>query len=153
MLTIDPEPLPVAFFKSPTSEPGSVLFNSSDNRPVRVYFQEALRFSMQIHQSKINDAIVLELSGRLNSQTSGDLEKVVDRVTANGARRLVFGCEGLEYCSSAGLRVFLTSVKLQKSLGGRCVFAALSPAVREVFEIAGFPEVFEIRPTIAEAAA
>ncbi len=106
---------------------------------------------MQIKQSIINSATVLELKGRLNSQTSGDLEKVVDRGIANGSGSLVFGCGGLDYCSSAGLRVFLTAVKRLKPLGRRCVFAELSPAVSEVFEIAGFLEVFEIRATVAEA--
>ncbi len=106
---------------------------------------------MDIHLSKIDAALILDLKGRLNALTSGELEKTVDRAINNGERHLVFGCEGLEYCSSAGLRVFLTTVKRLKASGGRCVFAALSPSVHEVFDIAGFLEVMDIRPGIAEA--
>lgn len=107
---------------------------------------------MEIQQSKINNALVFELKGRLNSQTAVGLEHEVARMIDLGESHLVFGCAGLDYCSSAGLRVFLTAVKRLKASGGRCVFAALSPAVREVFEIAGFLEVMEIREDISQAA-
>ena len=106
---------------------------------------------MQVTQSSINSATVLELNGRLNIQTAGELEKVVDRVISNGSLHLVFACEGLEYCSSAGLRVFLAAVKRLSQSGGKVVFAALSPSVREVLEIAGFLEVMNIQPDIDSA--
>lgn len=108
---------------------------------------------MEIQTSKINNALVFELSGRLNSQTAFELEKEVMRAIDRGESHLVFGCAGLEYCSSAGLRVFLAAVKRLRSSEGRCVFAALSPSVREVFEIAGFLEVMDIREDISQAAA
>jgi len=106
---------------------------------------------MEIQTSKINNALVLELKGRLNSQTAVELEREVTGAIDRGERHLVFGCEGLDYCSSAGLRVFLTAVKRLRGLEGKCVFAALSPAVREVFEIAGFLEVMDIREDISQA--
>lgn len=106
---------------------------------------------MDITETKLNSATVLTLSGRLDGLTSGALERKVDALLAAGARKLVFDCSQLLYVSSAGLRVFLASAKKLKSAGGAAAFAALSPAVHEVFELSGFTGVLAIYPT-AEAA-
>ena len=107
---------------------------------------------MDITESKINSASVLALSGRLDGLTSPILEKRVDALIAGGTRRLVFDCGQLLYASSAGLRVFLASAKKLKAAGGQAAFAALTPAVHEVFELSGFLGVFVVQPTVAAAA-
>jgi anti-anti-sigma factor len=96
-------------------------------------------------------AMVLELHGHLNILTIGELERCVSDYITSGNRRLVLDCSALEYCSSAGLRVFLTMVKRLKSSGGSCAFVALTPTVSDIFEIAGFHEVMEIHATIKQA--
>ena len=96
-------------------------------------------------------SIVLELHGHLNILTTAELERCVEDYISSGNRRLVMDCSALEYCSSAGLRVFLTTVKRLKSSGGSCAFAALTPAVADIFEMAGFHEVMEIHASIAQA--
>ena len=108
---------------------------------------------MDITETKLNSATVLALSGRLDGLSSGPLEQKVDALNAAGARKLVFDCAQLQYVSSAGLRVFLGSAKKLKSAGGAAAFAALSPAVQEVFELSGFTGVLAIHPTPAAAAA
>ena len=108
---------------------------------------------MDINETKLISATVLTLTGRLDGVTSGTLERKVDALIAAGARKVVFDCSQLLYVSSAGLRVFLGSAKKLKSAGGAAAFAALSPAVQEVFELSGFTGVLAIHPTSAEAAA
>lgn len=108
---------------------------------------------MNITESKINSATVLTPSGRLDGLTSPALEKRVDALLAAGTRQLVFDCGQLLYASSAGLRVFLATAKKFKSAGGQAAFAALTPAVHEVFELSGFLDVFVVQPTVAAAAA
>jgi anti-anti-sigma factor len=56
-------------------------------------------------------------------------------------------CSSLSFTSSAGLRVFLSTVKRMKSRGGTCAFASLTPTVREIFEMAGFLDSMEIHNT------
>ena len=68
-------------------------------------------------------------------------------------RAMLEGRSGLDYISSAGLRVFLATARLMQSAGGHCGFAALSPQVRDVFRLSGFLELFEIHPTVADACA
>ena len=96
-------------------------------------------------------AIVLELHGHLNILTTAELERCISDYIASGNRRLVLDCSALEYCSSAGLRVFLTMIKRLKSTGGSCAFVALTPTVADVFEMAGFHEVMEIHAKLDQA--
>lgn len=107
---------------------------------------------MEMIESQLNSATVLALSGRLDGLTSGTLERKVEALLAAGVRRVIFDCGQLRYVSSAGLRVFLGSAKKLKSAGGAAAFAALTPAVKEVFELSGFVGVLAIHPTSQSAA-
>jgi len=106
---------------------------------------------MEITETKQNSVVVLALSGRLDGLTSGTLERKVTDCAAAGTNKIVFDCTKLVYVSSAGLRVFLTSAKKMKAAGGGAAFAALTPAVNEVFELSGFTGVLTVRATEAEA--
>ena len=108
---------------------------------------------MEITSSEINGVAVLKLSGRLDGVAAPELEKKLSETVAAGTERLVFDCSGVEYASSAGLRVFLLAAKQMKTRGGRCGFAALTPALREVFLVSGFLDIFEVHDTVAQAAA
>jgi len=76
-----------------------------------------------------------------------------DALLAGGARKVVLDCAALTYVSSAGLRVFLGGAKKLKTAGGRVAFAALTPAVHEVFELSGFLEVLAVHPSTPAATA
>jgi len=108
---------------------------------------------MEITETKIGSATVLTLAGRLDGLTSGTLDRKVDALITAGTRHLVFDCAQLLYVSSAGLRVFLSAAKKLKTAGGGAAFAALSPAVKEVFDLSGFSDVLAVHATSAEAAA
>ncbi len=87
--------------------------------------------------------------GRVDSNTSGELERFL---VARGAEpRLVVDLSGIEYVSSAGLRVFLMLAKKVKLYGGRMALCGLSPAVRQVFDLAGFTTLFIVEPTVEQA--
>ncbi len=106
---------------------------------------------MDITESQSNGVTVLALTDRLDGLTSGALERKIDALLAAGTRKLVFDCSGLIYASSAGLRVFLSTAKKFKSAGGQAAFAALTPAVHEVFDLSGFIGILEVQPGVADA--
>jgi anti-anti-sigma factor len=108
---------------------------------------------MEITATTQNNVAILALSGRLDGLSSPALEQRVDALLQTGARRLVFDCAALSYASSAGLRVFLGSAKKFRSAGGSASFAALAPAVRELFELSGFIGVLGVHPDVAAAVA
>jgi anti-anti-sigma factor len=108
---------------------------------------------MEIAESVSQDVPFLVLRGRLDGLAAPALETKLAALVSSGSTRLVFDCSGLEYASSAGLRVFLSAAKKLKTTGGRCAFAALSPPLREIFSISGFLEVLEIHETVESATA
>jgi anti-sigma B factor antagonist len=106
---------------------------------------------MEIKETQQADVMVFTLNGRLDSNTSTSLEKRVTDAIENGARRVVIDFEGLDYISSAGLRIILKASKELKRDQGDIALCAMQDYVKEVFEIAGFDTFLTITPTLEAA--
>lgn len=91
-------------------------------------------------------ARILGLKGRLDVVTSDLLQKRLREVA--GEPLVVLDLAGVDYVSSAGLRVLLAA---HDELP-RLVLSGLQEYVREVLEVAGLDTVFETAPSVAEAA-
>jgi len=100
---------------------------------------------VEIHEERRDGTLVLTPSGRLDSVTSADLEQRL--IAVAGERRLVVDLAGVEYVSSAGLRVFLKLARRVKDAGGVLLLCALGEPVRQVFDLAGFLPLFAIEPS------
>ena len=79
---------------------------------------------------------VFALTGRLDTTTAPELEAELTP-SLDGVSELTLDLEGLEYVSSAGLRVFLAAQKVMNRQGSMLVRHAKEP-VMEVFEVTGF---------------
>jgi anti-anti-sigma factor len=78
----------------------------------------------------------LALTGRLDSNTAGQLDAALSRVLANtGLTRLVFDLGKLDYLSSAGIRCFVRARKALEPAGARVAIVNPQPAVQKVLEI------------------
>ena len=97
---------------------------------------------MIINQNTNGILTTLEIIGRLDTTTAPELEVVVDNYLAD-TQELVLDFQGLEYISSAGLRVLL---KAQKSMmkKGKMKILNVNEAIMEVFEITGFSDILTI---------
>ena len=108
---------------------------------------------MEIGEERAAGALVIAPVGRVDSVSSGELERhVVARLDA-GERRVVIDMAGVEYISSAGLRVLLVAAKRLKPPAGALVLCGLGPGVRTVLELAGFMSLFAVEPARAQALA
>lgn len=87
---------------------------------------------------------VLALKGYLDAYTAPELEKAIQAEVDGGSLRLVADCGRLTYISSAGLGVFMGFVEEVREAGGDIKICGLIPKVRQVFELLGFPEVFDL---------
>lgn len=97
---------------------------------------------MTIQKQITDDAMVLALSGRLDTTTSPELEKEL-KDSLSGIRELTIDLEDLEYISSAGLRVLLSAQKTMNNQGEMKVIN-VSSMVMDVFEVTGFTNVLTI---------
>ena len=77
----------------------------------------------------------VELHGSLDTATSPQLERSLAPILAGSVTDLVFDLAGLEFVSSAGLRVFGIARKTLRERGGQVAFIDMQPQVKEVFEI------------------
>ena len=92
---------------------------------------------MQINKTKDGSRLVLAPIGRVDTITSPELEAAV---VLDGIEELVFDLSQVDYISSAGLRVLLSAQK--KMAGKSMVIVGAKPAVKEVFDITGFSDIF-----------
>ena len=96
---------------------------------------------MTIDKKLENAKLTLALSGRLDTNTSPDLEAALK---LDGVDELVFDFGGVQYIASSGLRVLLSAQKAMSAKGGRMLVAHPNEMVRGVFEVTGLDAVFEI---------
>ena len=98
---------------------------------------------MDINILEENGAKVVNINGRLDTVTSPDLEMAVNPHIEMG-KTIVFNCEKMEYISSAGLRVVLSTHKKCAAAGGRFIVRALTTEVKSVFDMTGFSRLLNI---------
>lgn len=87
--------------------------------------------------SKLNVA----LEGRLDTSSAPQLE--AEMKALDGVTELVIDMAGLEYLSSAGLRVLLAAQKAMNKQGSM-VLHNVNETIMEVFEITGFVDILTI---------
>ncbi len=98
---------------------------------------------LNINKNLSGDKLVIDLEGRLDTTTAPTLEGEISGVI-NGVADLTFDLEKLEYISSAGLRVLLATQKTMNKQG-KMVIKNTSEEVKEIFDVTGFSEIFDIQ--------
>jgi anti-anti-sigma factor len=106
---------------------------------------------MEIVEQKSGNVLTLALQGRLDGMTSKGVEQKILALIEGGERRLALDLSGLEYVSSIGLRVLMLAAKRLKAVGGKLAICGLKPAIKKVFDIAGFGSILRIVPTRQDA--
>jgi anti-sigma B factor antagonist len=100
-----------------------------------------------IQQDQQGGVRILALSGRLDTETSADLELALADLQAAGATHFLIDMADIGYVSSAGLRVLLALAKQLDGGRGSLRLCGLNAAVTQVFDVAGFSKLFLIYPT------
>lgn len=97
---------------------------------------------MTINRQKDGTTLFLAVKGRLDTTSAPDLQDEISGL--EGVSELVFDLAGLDYLSSAGLRVFLVAQKAMNASGGKMEIRNPNDVVRNVFEITGCADIFAI---------
>ena len=95
---------------------------------------------MNITKSKNGSELTVSLQGRLDTTTSPELES---ELALDGITDLIFDFKGLEYISSAGLRVLLSAQK-KMNKQGKMTIRNVIPEIIEIFDVTGFTEILNI---------
>ena len=97
---------------------------------------------MNINKTQDQNKLTIALEGRLDTLTAPELEACLNE-SLSGITELVLDFRGLEYISSAGLRVLLSAQK-RMNVQGSMVVTGVNETVQEVFEVTGFSDILNI---------
>ena len=97
---------------------------------------------MTIEIKKNNQETIIEIVGRLDTITAPALDKTINEDIGD-TKNLVLDVKGMEYISSAGLRVLLAAQKKMQKIGSMKVINVCEE-VMEVFEMTGFADILVI---------
>ena len=97
---------------------------------------------MKIEIKKNANETIIEIVGRLDTITAPALDKTISEDIGD-TKNLVLDVKGMEYISSAGLRVLLSSQKKMQKIGSMKVINVCEE-VMEVFEMTGFADILVI---------
>ena len=97
---------------------------------------------MTINKKQDGSALTIALEGRLDTTTAPELEQELSK-SLDGVTALTLDMAGLDYISSAGLRVLLTAHKTMMKQG-EMKLINLNEVVQEVFDVTGFSDILTI---------
>ena len=96
---------------------------------------------MNIDKKLDDGCLTIKVEGRLDSNTSPELET---ELKLDGVKEVVFDFAGLEYISSAGLRVLMKAHKAMALVGGKTTVVNPNAIVKGVFDMTGMSDVFNV---------
>ena len=100
---------------------------------------------------KINDFCVLELKGKLDALSSPPLREKIMATIDRGEHKIILDCSGLDYVSSAGLRVlFEAAFKLQE-FSESLVCCSVTSNVKKIFDLVDLPSEITVLASREEA--
>ena len=97
---------------------------------------------MTINKEANGDKLTVKVSGRLDTTTSPAFEKEL-KDSLDGVKELTLDLSDLEYISSAGLRVLLSTHKIMNTQGSMKL-VGVKEMIMEIFEVTGFSDILNI---------
>ena len=111
---------------------------------------------MKVRVETIDLATIVIAEGRLDFGAAAGFQAQVELALAGAGKppaAVIIDCVGLDYISSAGLRVFLLAARNSQRAAVSFSVCGLQQAVREVFDLSGFSRVMTVHPDRAAALA
>lgn len=99
---------------------------------------------MELEIINENDIITGNVRGRLDTLASSEFENDMKPLMEHADKHIILNCEGLDYISSSGLRLFLTLRKAVDAKGGRLTIRHINEEITNIFVLTGFINLFEI---------
>ena len=102
---------------------------------------------MEITQRVEGDITVFLPDGRIDTLAADEMDQALQAAVAGGSHKIVVDMSGVDYISSAGLRVLAAVLVKCRDEGGDMKLAALNQRVTRVFNIIGFDLLMSLHDT------
>lgn len=107
---------------------------------------------MEITKSQFKHCDMLKLTGRVDSSTAPIFAQAMNEIIDSGRYKIVLDLSGVEFLSSAGLRVLVNAQKTCRRYNrGEVVIANVPPNIYSALDLAGFTALFKIFDDILAA--
>jgi len=100
--------------------------------------------NFSINTRTVDSICVLDLSGELDAHTASQLEDSLKSLIDQNQYSIIVNCKNLDYIASAGLGVFMAYIEDVRSLGGDIKLTNMNERVYNVFDLLGFPTLYDI---------
>ena len=108
--------------------------------------------NMNIQLQEFPNYTVVSLEGRLDIMSGESLQKKLDElVDEQKVYQMIIDCEKLSFISSAGLRLFMITLKKLNKLNGKLAFCSFNLNNRKIFDITGYDKFFAIYDNLNDA--
>lgn len=87
---------------------------------------------------------VLDLHGELDAHTASQLEDMLKNLINQNKSNIIVNFQALDYIASAGLGVFMAYIEDVRSIGGDIKLTNMNNKVYNVFDLLGFPTLYDI---------
>lgn len=107
--------------------------------------------NFEVARKDNEEVSILSITGYLDAHTAPEFENALNKLLEEKRYKIVIAMEGLQYISSAGLGVFMGFIEDVRQNEGDIKLTEVSPRVFKVFDLLGFPSLYEFYDTTDEA--
>jgi len=108
---------------------------------------------MEIKDKQVDGVTVISLTGSIDAMTAPKITEFIQGQVGKGNIKLVADMSGVDYTSSAGLRVLLGAIKETRAQSGDLRLTGIQPDVQKVLNLSGFTNILKVFDTLDAAVA
>ena len=110
---------------------------------------------MEASSQQIADVTMIRIEGRIDHKTAknfeDELKPHLDECGKGNNKKILIDMGGVDFMTSAGLRVLMVAVKTCDRGDGEISVASLQPMIKEIFKISRFDSVLSVFPSVESA--
>lgn len=107
---------------------------------------------MDVTTNQFKRCDLVKVTGRIDSYTAPQLAEAFDAINGAGRFKIVFDMSGVDYVSSAGLRVMINTQKTCKRWNrGEMILAGVPQRIYDALNLTGFVPLFKLFDDVTEA--
>ncbi len=106
---------------------------------------------MELKSTREGSNLIVDVEGRVDGTNAMDFQSALEGAIQQSDQGVVMDMGGLQYISSAGLRVILLVAKSLQKQNAKLLGCSLSESVREIFAISGFDKIVPVHGSREEA--